>query len=90
MIYIYMAIDKTMKDKLTDSEKEKNDACREKRKEEGTTKTFSLRAIVWMWRPRTAKRVLAMVIADISIGFSVPSLVLFLRSKRDSRLPWRF
>ena len=61
MIYIYMAIDKTMKDKLTDSEKkkikqenkakanpgkaqakkEKNDACREKRKEEGTTKTFS-------------------------------------------------
>ena len=56
-----MAIDKTMKDKLTDSEKKKikqenkakanpkkaeakkakNDACREKRKEEGTTKTLS-------------------------------------------------
>jgi len=56
-----MAIDKTAKDKLTDSEKkkikqenkatanpkkaaekkEKNDACREKRKEEGTTKSFS-------------------------------------------------
>ena len=56
-----MAIDKTKKDKLTDSEKkkikqdnkakanpqkaadkkEKNDACREKRKEEGTTKTFA-------------------------------------------------
>jgi hypothetical protein len=56
-----MAIDKTTKDKLTDSErkkikqenkakanpdkaaakKEKNDACREKRKEEGTTKSFS-------------------------------------------------
>lgn len=34
-----MAIDKTMKDKLTDSEK--NDACREKRKEEGTTKSFA-------------------------------------------------
>ena len=61
MIYIYMAIDKTMKDKLTDSEKKKikqenkakanpkkaaekkakNDACREKRKEEGTTKSFA-------------------------------------------------
>ena len=56
-----MAIDKTIKDKLTDSEKkkikqankakanpgkaeakkEKNDACREKRKEEGTTKSFA-------------------------------------------------
>ena len=56
-----MAIDKTKKDKLTDSEKkkikqdnkakanpqkaadkkEKNDACREKRKEEGTTKSFA-------------------------------------------------
>ena len=56
-----MAIDKTMKDKLTDSErkkikqenkakanpakalakKEKNDACREKRKEEVTTKSFA-------------------------------------------------
>jgi|TARA_B110000967_G_C18784713_1_gene510138 hypothetical protein len=56
-----MAIDKTQKDKLTDSEKkkikqenkakanpgkaaekkEKNDACREKRKEEGTTKSFA-------------------------------------------------
>ena len=56
-----MAIDKTAKDKLTDSEKkkikqankakanpgkaeakkEKNDACREKRKEEGTTKSFA-------------------------------------------------
>tara|TARA_B110000285_G_scaffold223672_1_gene279487 strand:- start:7688 stop:7873 length:186 start_codon:yes stop_codon:yes gene_type:complete len=61
MIYKYMAIDKTQKDKLTDSEKkkikqankakanpvkaaekkEKNDACREKRKEEGTTKSFA-------------------------------------------------
>jgi hypothetical protein len=61
MMYKYMAIDKTMKDKLTDSEKkkikqdnkakanpkkseakkEKNDACREKRKEEGTTKSFA-------------------------------------------------
>jgi len=56
-----MAIDKTKKDKLTDSEKkkikqenkakanpgkaaakkEKNDACREKRKEEGSSKSFS-------------------------------------------------
>ena len=56
-----MAIDKTMKDKLTYSEKkkikqankakanpgkaeakkEKNDACREKRKEEWTTKSFA-------------------------------------------------
>jgi len=56
-----MAIDKTKKDKLTDSEKkkikqenkakanpgtaaekkEKNDACREKRKEEGTSKSFA-------------------------------------------------
>ena len=30
---------------------------------------FSLRAIVWMWRPRTAKRVLAMVIADMIVYF---------------------
>ena len=56
-----MGIDKTMKDKLTDSEKkkikqankakanpgkaeakkEKNDACRENRKEEGSTKSFA-------------------------------------------------
>lgn len=56
-----MAIDKTMKDKLTDSEKkkikqankakanpgkaeakkEKNDACRAKRVEEGSTKSFA-------------------------------------------------
>ena len=58
---IQMAIDKTMVDKLTDSEKkkikqankakanpgkaeakkEKNDACRQKRKEQGTSKSFS-------------------------------------------------
>jgi len=56
-----MTIDKSKKDKLTDSEKKrikqenkakanpgkaqakkaKNDACREKRKEEGSTKSFS-------------------------------------------------
>ena len=56
-----MTIDKTMVDKLTDSEKkkikqankakanpgkaeakkEKNDACRQKRKEQGTSKSFS-------------------------------------------------
>ena len=56
-----MAIDKTKKDKLTDSEKkkikqdnkakanpekaeakkEKNDVCRAKRKEEGTSKSFA-------------------------------------------------
>ena len=33
-----MAIDKTMK---AEAKKEKNDACREKRKEEGTTKSFA-------------------------------------------------